>query len=76
MSAVLSIRIPRKLKEEMERLKEYVDWKKEITMFIEERVRYYKRRLILEKIHKELERHPTLPQGAGARSVREDRDSH
>ncbi len=76
VSAVLSIRIPRKLKEEMDKLKKYVDWRKEITSFIEERIRYHRRRLVLEEIHRVLEKHPVLPKGSGVRSVREDRDSH
>lgn len=74
MSAVLSIRIPRKLKEEMDRLKNIVDWREEIARFIEERIKYYKRRLVLEEIRRELEKHPILPRGSAAGSVREDRD--
>ncbi len=74
MSVVLSIRIPRRLKEEMDRLKDYVDWRREITGFIEERIRYYKRQLVLREIHGILEKHPTLPRGSAVRSVREDRD--
>ena len=74
MSSVLSIRIPRKLKEEMDKLKGVVDWKKEITQFIEQRIKYYKKRLVLEEIERELEKHPVLPRGSGVRSVREDRD--
>ena len=74
MSVVLSIRIPRKLKEEMDRLKDYVDWKKEIINFLEERINYYRRQLILKKAHEILEKHPTLPRGSAVRSVREDRD--
>lgn len=75
MSTVLSIRVPRRLKEEMDRLRSLVDWREEIVRFLEERVKYYKRRLVLEEIRRELERHPLLPRGAAVRSVREDRDS-
>ncbi len=74
MSIILHIRISRKLKEEMDKLKDIVDWNREITQFIEERIKYYKRRLVLEEIHKELEKHPILPRGSGVRSIREDRD--
>ncbi len=74
MSSVLSIRIPRKLKEEMDKLKDFVDWKKEITEFIEQRIKYYKKRLVLEEIQRELEKHPILPRGSVVESVREDRD--
>ncbi len=76
MSVVLSIWIPRKLKEEVDKLKKYVDWRREITSFIEERVRYYRRCLVLDRIHRVLEKHPILPKGSGVRIVREDRDSH
>jgi hypothetical protein len=37
MSVVYSIRIPRKLKEEMDKLRDVIDWRKEIIAFIEER---------------------------------------
>jgi hypothetical protein len=74
LSTVLSIRIPRKLKEEMNKLKDVVDWKKEIISFIEQRIRYYKKYLVLKEIEKELEKHPLLPKGSRVRSVREDRD--
>ncbi len=47
LSTVLSIRIPRRLKEEMDKLKDKVNWKKEIIRFIEERINYYKRQLII-----------------------------
>ncbi len=76
MSTVLSIRIPRRLKEEMDRLKGEIDWKKEIIDFIEQRIKYYKKRLVLEEIQRELEKHPVLPRGSGSRSVREDRDRY
>jgi len=75
-TAVLSIRVPRKLKEEMEALKNHVDWRREITAFLEQRVKYYKKRLALQKIHEVLEKHPELPRGSAASALRRDRDSH
>jgi hypothetical protein len=38
MSVVYSIRIPRKLKEEMNKLRDVIDWRKEIIAFTEERI--------------------------------------
>jgi len=76
MSEVLSIRIPRKLKKELEELKDVIDWKKEIIEFLEARIRMYKRAKLLEEIHRVLEKHPTIPEGYATRSVREDRDSN
>jgi hypothetical protein len=76
MSVVFSIRIPRKLKEEMEKLKDLVDWRNEIIAFIEERVRMYKRMKALQEINRMLEELPETPRGLAERVVREDRDSH
>jgi len=75
MSVVFSIRIPRKLKEEMEKLKD-VDWRNEIIAFIEERVRMYKRMKALQEINRMLEELPETPRGLAERVVREDRDRH
>lgn len=75
MSAVLSIRIPKELKEEMEKLKDRVDWRSEIIAFIRERIETYKRIAALEEINRELAELPPSPKGLAARLVREDRDS-
>jgi cell fate (sporulation/competence/biofilm development) regulator YlbF (YheA/YmcA/DUF963 family) len=76
MSVVFSIRIPRKLKEEMEELKDLIDWRSEIIAFIEERVRMYKRMKALQEITRMLEELPETPRGTAGRIVREDRDRH
>ena len=76
MSVVFSVRIPRKLKEEMEKLKDLVDWRSEIVAFIEERVRMYKRMKALQEINRMLEELPETPRGMAWRIVREDRDRH
>jgi cell fate (sporulation/competence/biofilm development) regulator YlbF (YheA/YmcA/DUF963 family) len=76
MSVVFSVRIPRKLKEEMEELKDLVDWRSEIIAFIEERVRMYKRMKALQEITRMLEELPETPRGSAGRIVREDRDHH
>jgi len=76
MSVVFSVRIPRKLKEEMEELKDLVDWRSEIVAFIEERVRMYKRMKALQEITRMLEELPETPRGMAGRIVREDRDRH
>jgi len=74
MSEVLCVRIPKRLKEEMEKLRDTVDWRREIVEFIEQRVRYYRRLKALREIEKTLEKHPTIPRGSAARGIREDRD--
>ncbi len=76
MSEVLSIRIPKALKREIEELKGVVDWRKEIIGFLEQRVRYYQKLMVIEQVNEILERHPILPKGAAVRVVREDRDSY
>jgi len=76
VSSVLSIRIPRKLKEEMDKLREFVDWKTEIISFIEMKVKYYKKLKALDEVNKILDKLPKAPRGTAARLVRMDRDSH
>jgi len=75
VSVVLSIRIPRRLKEEMDRLRDLVNWSEEIRAFLEQRVRMYKRIKVLNEVDKALEKLPPTPQGFAASSVRDDRDS-
>jgi hypothetical protein len=76
MSTVYSFRIPRRLKEEMDKLRDVVDWRKEIVAFIEERVKMYKRQKALREVVEILKGLPESPKGIAARLVREDRDSY
>ncbi|MCC6053891.1 MAG: CopG family transcriptional regulator, partial [Thermosphaera sp.] len=71
-----SFRIPRRLKEEMDKLRDVVDWRKEIVAFIEERVRMYKRQKALREVVEILKGLPETPKGTAVRLVREDRDSY
>jgi len=76
MSTVYSFRIPRRLKEEMDKLRDVVDWRKEIVAFIEERVKMYKRQKALREVVEILKGLPESPKGTAVRLVREDRDSY
>lgn len=76
MSTVISVRIPRKLKEKMDKLKDLVNWSEEIRKFLEKRVEELHRRKVLEEIRKVLEKIPESPKGTAAKYVREDRDSY
>jgi len=76
LSTVISVRIPRKLKEKMDELKDLVNWSEEIRKFLEKRVEELHRRKVLEEIRKVLEKIPELPKGTAAKYVREDRDSY
>ncbi|MGC9119027.1 MAG: hypothetical protein ACP5I3_08570 [Thermoproteus sp.] len=72
MQVVLNVRIPKELKERMDRYR--VDWKKVITEAIEEKLR----QLEAEDALKELERlNEGLPPASAPswRLIREDRDS-
>ncbi len=73
MSVVISIRVPRRLKEEMDKLSDEVSWSEEIRRFIETRIREIKKRRALEKIDRIVE---SLPASPGASfEVRRDRDN-
>ena len=76
MSKVLSIRIPKELKEEIDELKDFIDIKSEVIQFLKERVKTYKRLKILKEVHNTLKEHPTPPEDIAARMAREDRNSH
>jgi len=76
LSTVISVRIPRKLKEKMDELKDLVNWSEEIRKFLEKRVEELHRRKVLEEIRKVLEKIPESPKGTAAKYVREDRDSY
>ncbi len=76
MSTVLSIRIPRELKEKMKTLGKDVNWSSEIRRFIEARIRELERRKVLEEAHTIIEKLPKTPRGTAQKYVREDRDSH
>ena len=73
---VVSIRVPKELKEKMDRFRDRVDWAEEIRRFIEERVRELEREEVLRKVKELLRDLPTQSRGFAAKLVREDRDSH
>jgi predicted DNA-binding protein len=74
-SVVLCIRIPKELKERMQRLKE-VNWSELIRKYVEETVSRYEIEKLLKKIEEDLENVPELPSGTVARWIRIDRESH
>ena len=75
LSTVISVRIPKQLKEEMDKLKDMVNWSEEIRRFLERKVREYKKKLILKEVDTLLNSLPPASPGESARLVREDRDS-
>jgi len=76
MGDVISIRVPSRLKEKMEALKDRVKWSKEIRKFIEGKVKELWREKVLEEIDKVVEQLPEVPKGTVTKYVREDRDSN
>jgi len=67
LSRVLSIRIPKKLKEEIEELKDVMDLKGEIIRFLEKRVRMYRKMKILREIGKVFEGASNPPNWNGSK---------
>ena len=76
MSVVISIRIPKKLKEKIDALRDVVNWSDEIRMFLEKKVMEYHRRKVISEIHKIIEKLPESRIGTAISYVREDRDSN
>jgi len=76
VSTVISVRVPKKLKEKMNALKDTVNWSEEIRKFLEKRVEELYRRKVLEEIRRTLEEIPETPKGTATKYVREDRDSY
>ncbi len=74
MSEVLSIRVPRELKRALRELEGVFDWRREVVEFLEERVKYYKRLMLLRELDERLGGHPVLPRGAAVEAIRGDRD--
>ncbi len=76
MSVTVSFRIPRKLKEKMDRFRGYVNWSEEVRRFLEQRVRELEQTMAIEELEKIIRELPETPRGTAAKYVREDRDSH
>ncbi|RLG84140.1 MAG: CopG family transcriptional regulator [Thermoprotei archaeon] len=76
MSVVISVRIPRKLKEKMDSLRNVVNWSEEFRRFLERRVKELYREKVLRDVRRVIEMLPEVPKGTVTGYVREDRDSH
>ncbi len=75
MSVVISVRIPRELKEKMDKLK-HINWSEEIREFIRRKIEEYEIREALKRVEEHLQGVPELPPGTIAKWVRSDRESH
>ena len=76
MGEVISIRIPPEIKREMDRLKSEVNWSEEIREFIKEKIREYRKKMVLEEVVAYIQNLPEAPRGTAEKLVREGRDSH
>lgn len=72
---VISIRIPEKLKEKMDKFKE-INWSEEIRKFIEDKITQYEINEVLKRIEEHLNEIPELPPGTIIRWLKSDRESH
>ena len=75
MGTVISIRVPEELKREMDRLRNKVNWSKEIREFIKRRIEEYKKREIVNELIEYIKTLPEAPKGVAQELVRESRDS-
>ena len=74
--SVICIRIPKEIKERMDKYRDKVRWSEEIRKFIEKRIDEIEKKEALEKIRELLRRMPIQPKGSISSIVREDRDRH
>ncbi len=75
MTEVVSIRVPKELKERMRRLRG-VNWSELIRRFIEEAVSRYEAEEVIRKVEEDLKNIPELPPGTVSRWLRIDREGH
>ena len=76
MSAVVSFKVSRDVKEKMKKYKQAVNWSEELRRFVEEKIRNLEAEENLRRVVEELERASwSVPYGFSSSSVREDRDS-
>ena len=73
MSTVISIRVPRRLREELERLG--IDYAEEVRRFLEKRVREEKARRIRERLARLRSQIGRVEGNVAAELIREDRET-
>ena len=75
-TAVVSVKVPPSLLEEVRQSKQDIDWPEEIRGFIRDRLRRRRAEQLLTEVHAKHARLPPRPRGFAADFVREDRDRH
>ena len=71
---VVSVRVPKELKERMDAFRGAVNWSEEIRAFIERRVAELEQEKAIEELERLIEKLPPAPKGVALKYVREDRD--
>jgi hypothetical protein len=74
--SVVSVKVPPKLKKDMEKRKDRINWSQEIRSFISMKLEEEQRRENVERAERILKSHRPLQKGEAGKIVREDRDSH
>ena len=72
---VVSVKVPPKVKQDMQRMKDTVKWSEEIRNFILEKLEEERRRKNIQNAEEVLRKVRKLPKGSSVEFVREDRDS-
>jgi hypothetical protein len=73
--SVVSVKVPLKVKQEMQKVKDSVKWSEEIRNFILEKLEEERRKENIENAEEVLRKVRSLPEGSSVKFVREDRDS-
>jgi len=74
--AVVSVKVPKWVREKMNAYSEAVEWPEEIRRLIITKIEEFERIRAVEKAIKLLEQIPPTPKGTAEDLVREDRDRH
>lgn len=74
--SVVSVKVPREVKEEMEKMKASVKWAEEIRKFILDKLERERRLENASKVEEMLGGIRRLPKGSTEKLIRDDRDRH
>jgi len=74
--SVVTVRVPRELKEKMQKYKSRINWSDEIRKFIENKVLEIEREEVFARLDNLIRRLPQTPRGTAEKYLREDRDSN
>ena len=61
MSVTVTFRVPKELKERMDKLRGYVNWSEEVRLFLEKRVRELEQARAIEELEKLIRNLPEVP---------------